>query len=236
MTKGKLHSLETFGAVDGPGIRTVFFMQGCPARCTYCHNPDSWKVGTGRDIDVDEILHRAKRGIPYYGSEGGVTFSGGEPLLQGNFVLEAIKALKAEGIHTAVDTSGTYFDDNSAKVIEAADLVLLDIKHVDPAKFKDLTGRKQDPLFKVIDAINEYETPVWIRQVIMPDYNDTEEYIASLNEFLSQIKTIQKVELLPYHNMAEKKYAKLGMDYPLKHMKPMSRAKVEELKKITLYT
>ena len=110
MTKGRLHSIETFGAVDGPGIRTVFFLQGCPARCAYCHNPDSWKVDGGRDVEVEELVHRAKRGSAYYGKEGGVTFSGGEPLLQGEFLLEAIKAIKAEGYHVAIDTSGTYLD------------------------------------------------------------------------------------------------------------------------------
>ena len=138
MTKGRLHSIETFGAVDGPGIRTVFFLQGCPARCAYCHNPDSWKVDGGRDVEVEELVHRAKRGSAYYGKEGGVTFSGGEPLLQGEFLLEAIKAIKAEGYHVAIDTSGTYLDEHSEAAIAAADLVLLDIKHVDPAEFEKL--------------------------------------------------------------------------------------------------
>ena len=139
MIKGRLHSIETFGAVDGPGIRTVFFMQGCPARCAYCHNPDSWKVGAGRDVEVDELVHRAKRGSAYYGKEGGITFSGGEPLMQGEFLLEAIKAIKDEGFHVALDTSGTYLDEYSEAVVGAVDLVLLDIKHVDPAEFKNLT-------------------------------------------------------------------------------------------------
>ena len=120
--KGRLHSIESFGAVDGPGIRTVFFMQGCPARCAYCHNPDTWNECGGRDIAVDEIVHRAKRGLPYYGNDGGVTFSGGEPLLQGKFLLEAIEALKAEGIKSAIDTSGTYIDEDSEDVIRAAEI------------------------------------------------------------------------------------------------------------------
>lgn len=230
MTKGRLHSIETFGAVDGPGIRTVFFLQGCPARCAYCHNPDSWKVGAGREIEVEELVHRAKRGSAYYGKEGGVTFSGGEPLLQGEFLLEAIKAIKEAGYHVAIDTSGTYLDEHSEAAIAAADMVLLDIKHVDPVEFEHLTGRPQDKLFPLIEIINRLEKPVWIRQVIMPGYNDTEDYIASLNQFLAQIKTIEKIELLGYHAMAVKKYEKLGMEYRLKDMKPMNAERLQVLK------
>lgn len=230
MIKGRLHSIETFGAVDGPGIRTVFFMQGCPARCAYCHNPDSWKLDGGRDVEIGELVHRAKRGKAYYGKEGGVTFSGGEPLLQGEFLLEAIKAIKEENLHVAIDTSGTYLDEHSEAAIAAADLVLLDIKHVDPVEFKKLTGRSQETLLPLIDIINRLEKPVWIRQVIMPDYNDTEEYIEALNGFLKQIKTIEKVELLGYHSMAVKKYDKLGMEYKLRDMKPMNKTRLQELK------
>jgi pyruvate formate lyase activating enzyme len=232
MIKGRLHSVETFGAVDGPGIRTVFFMQGCPARCMYCHNPDSWKLDGGRDVEVEELVHRAKRGSAYYGKEGGVTFSGGEPLLQGEFLLEAIKAIKEEGYHVAIDTSGTYLDEHSEAAIAAADLVLLDIKHVDALEFEKLTGRSQDKLFPLIDMINRLEKPVWIRQVIMPGYNDTEEYIERLNGFLKQIKTIKKVELLGYHSMAIKKYDKLGMEYRLRDMKPMDKDRLQELKEL----
>lgn len=234
MTKGRLHSIETFGAVDGPGIRTVFFLQGCPARCAYCHNPDSWKADGGRDVEIDEIVHRAKRGLPYYGDEGGVTFSGGEPLLQGKFLREAIKALKAEGIGSAIDTSGTYFDEDSEAAIAEAELLLLDIKHTDPDKFRELTGRDQDPLFQVIEVVNRLEKPVWIRQVIVPGFNDDETYIEALNAFLSQINTIKKVELLGYHNLAEKKYEKLGIAYKLKGMKPMNAQRLTELRALTL--
>ena len=230
MIKGRLHSIETFGAVDGPGIRTVFFLQGCPARCAYCHNPDSWKVGAGRDVEIEELLHRVKRGSAYYGKEGGVTFSGGEPLLQGEFLTEAIKAIKAEGYHVAIDTSGTYLDEHSEAAIAVADLILLDIKHVDPVEFEKITGRSQEKLLPLIDMINRLEKPVWIRQVIMPGYNDTEAYIETLNGFLKQIKTIEKVELLGYHSMAVKKYEKLGIEYKLKDMKPMDKTRLQELK------
>lgn len=226
---GRLHSIETFGAVDGPGIRTVFFLQGCPARCAYCHNPDTWNPCGGREVKLEEIVHRAKRGASYYGDDGGVTFSGGEPLLQGQFLKESILALKAEGIRSAIDTSGTYFDEYSEAAIAAADMVLLDVKHIDKVKFKELTGREQSPLLKLIEVINRLQKPIWVRQVILPGINDSEEYIDALNAFLSQIKTVRKIELLGYHNMAEKKYEKLGIKYKLKGMNPMNKERLKQL-------
>lgn len=172
--------------------------------------------------------------MPYYGNDGGVTFSGGEPLLQGKFLLEAIRALKEEGIGSAIDTSGTYFDEDSESAIAEADVVLLDIKHIDPAKFKDLTGREQGPLFKLIEVINRLEKPIWVRQVIVPGFNDSEEYIKELNAFLAGIKTVKKVELLGYHNMAESKYDKLGIKYRLKGLAPMNREKLNRLSALTV--
>ena len=151
---GKIHSIETFGAVDGPGIRTVFFMQGCPARCLYCHNPDSWPADKGEKIEVEEVVHWALRGQPYYGSKGGVTFSGGEPLLQGKFLTEAIHALHKVDIQSAIDTSGTYLDDYSDEAIRQCDLVLLDVKHPDPERFEIIAGQPQDTLLALIDIIN----------------------------------------------------------------------------------
>ena len=233
MAIGNLHSIETFGALDGPGIRTVFFLQGCPARCMYCHNPDTWNEDEGEQITVGEVVSRARRGRPYYGENGGVTFSGGEPLLQADFLIEAMDALRRDGITSAIDTSGTYFDDKSETVIAHCDMVLLDIKHIDPAKFEELTGREQGTLRLLIDAINRKEKPVWIRQVIVPGFNDDEEYIHRLNEFLLRIKHIKKIELLGYHNMAEPKYDKLGIKYRLKGVKPMDSKSLEKLSKLT---
>ena len=233
MATGRLHSIETFGAVDGPGIRTVFFLQGCPARCAYCHNPDTWDAAGGKEITVEEVVRRARRGRPYYGTSGGVTFSGGEPLLQGEFVLEAIRALKKEGISSAVDTSGTYFDHMSERVIDAADMLLLDIKHIDPEKFRELTGREQSPLFRLIDVINRCEKPIWIRQVIVPGFNDDEQYIRELNEFLRRIRSVKKIELLGYHNMAENKYDRMGLRYRLRGVRPMNRNRLMELSSLT---
>ncbi|MCI8608677.1 MAG: pyruvate formate lyase-activating protein [Firmicutes bacterium] len=230
--KGRLHSIETFGAVDGPGIRTVFFMQGCPARCLYCHNPDSWENGGGRDIDIEEVVHWAVRGVPYYGKEGGVTFSGGEPLVQGEFLIEAMTALKKENIGSALDISGTYVDQFTRDAIAACDLVLLDIKHSDPERFEIITGRKQDTLYEIIEMINELDKPSWIRHVVVPDINDTEEDIQALNRFIAPIRNVKKVELLGYHTMAVDKYGKLGIVYRLKGVPPMDGARLQELRKL----
>lgn len=233
MATGRLHSIETFGALDGPGIRTVFFMQGCPARCMYCHNPDTWEEEAGDQVTVGEVISRARRGRPYYGENGGVTFSGGEPLLQADFLIEAMDALRKDGINSAIDTSGTYFDEKSEEVISHCDMVLLDIKHIDPSRFKELTGREQGTLSLLIDAVNRQEKPVWIRQVIVPGFNDDEEYIRELNKFLKRIKYIRKIELLGYHNMAEPKYDKLGIKYRLKGVKPMDSESLKKLSDLT---
>ena len=230
--KGKIHSIETFGAVDGPGIRTVFFMQGCPARCLYCHNPDSWEKGRGEDIELERVVHWAVRGMPYYGEKGGVTFSGGEPLMQGEVLVEAMKALHEKGINCAIDTSGTYIDCYSEAAIADCDLVLLDIKHPDPERFKIITGREQDTLFEIINLINGYDKHVWIRNVVVPDINDTEEDIGALNAFISRIKHVDKVELLGYHTMAVEKYGKLGITYRLKGVPPMDGEKLNHLREL----
>ena len=229
---GKIHSIETFGAVDGPGIRTVFFMQGCPARCLYCHNPDSWPTDGGEKIEVEEIVHWALRGQPYYGSKGGVTFSGGEPLLQGKFLTEAIHALHKVDIRSAIDTSGTYLDEYTEEAIRQCDLVLLDIKHPDPERFEIITGRPQDTLFELIDIINAHKKHVWVRHVVVPDINDTPEDMEALNVFMKKIRFVDKVELLGYHTMAVEKYGKLGITYRLKGVPPMDSAKLMELQKL----
>lgn len=229
---GKIHSIESFGAVDGPGIRTVFFMQGCPARCLYCHNPDSWTENGGEKIEVEEVVHWALRGKPYYGGKGGVTFSGGEPLLQGKFLAEAMHALHRENIQSAVDTSGTYVDEYTQEVIKTCDLVLLDIKHPEPERFEIITGRSQESLFELIDIINSHKKHVWVRHVVVPDINDTPEDMEALNEFMKKIRFVDKVELLGYHTMAVEKYGKLGITYRLKGVPAMDSAKLMELQKL----
>ena len=173
--------------------------------------------------------------MPYYGDKGGVTFSGGEPLLQGQFITEAMKALKKEGITSAIDASGTYVDEYTEEAVKTCDLVLLDIKHPDPERFKIVTGKDQETLFRLIDIINRHGRHVWIRNVVVPDINDTEEDIEALNEFISQVEHIDKVELLGYHTMAVQKYGKLGITYRLKGVPPMDAEKLARLKKLIRY-
>ena len=227
--RGKLHSFETFGAVDGPGIRMVVFLQGCPARCSYCHNPDTWDIHGGSEIETKQIVDRAKRGMSYYGEEGGVTFSGGEPLFQGEFLVQTMRALKKIGIRSIIDTSGTYMDEFTEPAVEECEMVLLDVKHSDPEKFRNITGRKQETLLKLIELINKHEKPVWVRQVIVPGINDTEKNIEDLNEFIRKINRIDKVELLGYHSLGTEKYEKLGIKYKLKDIKPMDSRVLNQL-------
>lgn len=231
--KGRLHSIETFGTVDGPGIRTIFFMQGCPAKCLYCHNPDSWDLnGDEKDIEISEILHWVERGRPYYGEKGGVTFSGGEPLLQGEFIAQAIKAIHSIGIKSAIDVSGTYVDEHTEAAVAECDLVLLDIKHTDAEKFEIITGKSQETLFQLIDIINKHDKHVWVRNVVVPGINDTDEDIHQLNEFIKRIKHIDKIELLGYHTMGVNKYGKMGITYRLKGVPAMNEKKLTHLRSI----
>lgn len=227
---GLLHSIETMGALDGPGIRTVAFLQGCPARCIYCHNPDTWKVGEGRHYNAEQIVKFAKRYKPYYGEEGGVTFSGGEPLMQGEFITACMKELKKEGVNAIIDTSGTFIDSHTEDAVAAAQLIILDVKHTSPKTFQEITGVSQDTLLKLIDIINKNKKPVWIRQVIVPGINDTEDNIAKLNRFATRLDNVERIELLGYHNMGKIKWDKMCLEYPLKHTEPMDNERLEELK------
>lgn len=233
MITGRLHSIETFGAVDGPGIRTIFFLQGCPARCLYCHNPDTWKTDGGDEIKLEEVLHTARRSVPYYGKDGGVTFSGGEPLMQGEFLLEAVRLLKANDIGSVIDTSATYTDEYTEDIIAECDMLLMDIKHSDPDKFNYISGCGQNKLLEVIELANRHNTPIWARQVIVPGINDNEENITELAGFIgTHIDNLYKAELLGYHVMALNKYEKLNMKYRLEGVKPMDRKRLSELSEL----
>lgn len=224
----KLHSIETMGLVDGPGIRTVFFLSGCPLRCVFCHNPDTQSMAYGRDITVGEIVKRAKRMKPYYKNGGGVTISGGEPLASGAFVLDAIRALHEEEIHVAVDTSGVgdtkYYD----QIAKEADLILLDIKHYDPYFFNEITKNYQDKLIKFMESIKKTDTRIWIRHVMMPFVTDTLEDMEKLVDFVKPLKkNIDKIEILPYHKMGVGKYKELGKKYRIKNMEAMDKKKAK---------
>ena len=235
---GRIHSFESFGTVDGPGIRFVVFLQGCPLRCQYCHNPDTWEAG-GKEYTVEEVVAQALRYKNYFGDKGGVTVTGGEPLVQIDFVTELFKALKAKDIHTCVDTSGITFNpesetsvDKHKKLLGVTDLVLLDIKHIDDEACKKLTGQGNAHTLAFAKFLSDNGTPIWIRQVLVPGLTDGEESLARTRAFIDELKTVQKVEVLPYHTMGAVKYEKLGLEYPLQGVDAPSKEKVAYAKRI----
>ena len=228
MTKGSINSIESFGLVDGPGIRTVVFMNGCKLRCKYCHNPEMWNMQKP-NYTPEELAKKILRNKPYFKrNNGGVTFSGGEPLLQSEFIIEICKLLKKEGIHIALDTSGVG-NGNYEEILSYIDLVILDIKHVTESGYKELTNHNIDESLKFIEALNKSGKPVWIRQVIVPGIMDNQEYLSKLKEQLKKINNIKKIEFLPYHTLGIEKYKELNIDYPLKSINAMDS---EECKKL----
>lgn len=242
---GHLHSYETLGTLDGPGLRLVVFLQGCPLRCLFCHNPDTWDMTVGRTVTVEAIVTKARRMRPYFGSTGGVTLSGGEPLAQPHFTLALLLALKKEGIHTVLDTSGTavfsaseraHDDDRRVltEILVATDLVLLDIKSSSAAGFQALTGCSMAGLEQFLELANERQQTIWIRQVIVPGLNDTAEGIAALGNFLQRYPNLQiaKVELLPYHTLGLRKYEQLGLAYPLAGVPALAADKLAKLQHV----
>lgn len=236
--EGRIHSFESFGTVDGPGIRFVVFMQGCPLRCQYCHNPDTWLAG-GQAYSAQQVCDQALKYRNYFGDTGGVTVSGGEPLLQIEFVTELFRMLKENGIHTAADTSGYTFDPDSAagveqhkKLLAYTDLVLLDIKHIDTEGHKKVTGKGNEHTLAFARFLSDNGVPMWIRHVLVPNLTDEDEALKRLKAFIDTLKTVEKVEVLPYHTMGEVKYEKLGYAYPLKGVQPPTAERVKNAKKI----
>lgn|SRR5574344_1135554 len=208
---GYIHSIETLGLVDGPGVRVVVFMQGCNKRCAFCHNPDTWNL-KGNTMTGTELVNYIKRYKEYFGAEGGVTFSGGEPLLQKEFLIEVLKQLKECNINTCIDTAGVY---NAEEVLKYTDLVLLDIKAIDPTKYKKLVGVDIDESLEFLKTCQDLNKSLWIRAVIIPTINDNITYIEELIKFIKPLKNILKVELLPYHTKGIEKYQKLNIKYSL---------------------
>ena len=235
---GRIHSFESFGTVDGPGIRFILFMQGCPLRCLYCHNPDTW-AGGGKEYTVDEVITRALKYKNYFGEKGGITVSGGEPLLQIDFITELFTQLKSKGIHTCIDTSGITFRAADAacvekheKLMQVTDLVLLDIKHIDENACQTLTGQSNQNTLAFAKFLSERGTKMWIRQVLVPGYTDGEETLVKTRAFIDTLATVEKVEVLPYHTMGEVKYKNLGMQYPLAGVEAPSKEKIANAKRI----
>ena len=235
---GFIHSFESFGTVDGPGIRFLAFLQGCPLRCKYCHNPDTWGAG-GTAYSAEEVATRALKYRNYFGDKGGVTVTGGEPLLQIDFVIELFTILKAKGIHTCVDTSGITFDrdnpqslEKHEKLLALTDLFLLDIKHIDDEKCKDLTGKGNQNTLDFARYLSDNGKKIWIRQVLVPGITDDEETLERTRAFIDTLSTVEKVEVLPYHTLGEVKYKNLGIEYPLQGVETPTRESVRRAKEI----
>ena len=236
---GKVHSVFSGGTVDGPGIRFVVFMQGCPLRCKYCHNPDTWEFGVGEERSVLDLTQEIIKYKKYFGTKGGLTVSGGEPLMQIDFVTELLKSVKAHGINTAIDTSGFTFNPDSEESVKKhqelnkyADLFLVDIKHIDDSAHKELTGVSNKNTLAYCKWLDENGKKMWIRHVLLDGYTNNETELTKLSEFIKTLKNVEKVEVLPYHTMGSVKYEKLNLEYPLKGVNPPSKEDVLNAKRI----
>lgn len=237
---GRIHSLESFGTVDGPGVRFVVFVQGCPMRCAYCHNPDTWAMTGGKIMEASEIIEQYERNIAFY-KNGGITVTGGEPLMQVDFLIELFTLAKEKNIHTCIDTSGiAYKPDNTAfiekldKLMALTDLVMLDIKHIDPEKHQELTQQPNDGILAFCEYLNDRKVDVWIRHVVVPTITDDDTYLYKLGYFIGQFTNIKALDILPYHTMGKPKYDQLGMKYKLDGIPAMDKNKVIEKKQVVL--
>ncbi len=240
MTQGRIHSLESFGTVDGPGTRYVVFVQGCPMRCMYCHNPDTWAINAGKMIDPQYIFDQYKRNEPFY-KNGGVTVTGGEPLLQPDFLIDLFTIFKNDNVHTCIDTSGIVFDPENEelmkkmdKLMTLTDLVMLDIKHIDPEKHLELTGQPNTNILKFAEYLDKKQVDLWIRHVVVPDLTDDDTYLYKLGYFIGGLSDLKALDVLPYHTMGKVKYEKLGYKYRLEGTPAMTQDKAIEKKQVIL--
>ena len=232
---GRVHSFESFGTVDGPGIRTVVFLQGCPMRCKYCHNPDTWHPSGGQVRTAEDVAREVLKYKSYFADRGGVTVSGGEPLLQLDFVLELFALLKAKGVNTCLDTSGICYSAGDARyerLVALTDLVLLDIKHIDDGAHRLLTGQSNQNPLTFARFLDQKGVKMWVRHVLVPGITDDDGALHKLRAFLDTLSNVEKVEVLPYHTMGVPKYKKLGIAYPLEGVQPPAKERVENAKRI----
>ncbi len=224
--EGFIHSTESFGTVDGPGIRFVIFFQGCPMRCLYCHNPDTWRIGAGERRTAESLLEEYDS-VKEFMRGGGITCTGGEPLLQLDFVTELFEKAYGRNIHTCLDTSGIVFTPDDTEKFErlcgVTDLVMLDIKHIDREKHKKLTGHYNDNILAFAKFLSDRGVPIWIRHVVVPGITDRDEFLFRLGEFLAELKTLKALDVLPYHTMGKVKYEQLGIEYPLGDTPPLEK-------------
>ena len=238
--EGFIHSTESFGTVDGPGVRFVIFLQGCPMRCQYCHNPDTWELRTGNVCSAQSLIKDYQRNAAYYTS-GGITVTGGEALLQVDFLLELFTLAKEQGIHTCLDTSGiTYREEESPyrqkldALMELTDLVLLDIKHMDSAGHQALTGHDNSHVLAFARYLAKKNIPVWIRHVVVPGITDDPKQLTQLGQFIGTLPNVKALDVLPYHVMGVSKYRELGIPYPLEGVEPATREQAKEARRIIL--
>ena len=239
--QGRIHSLESFGTVDGPGTRFVVFVQGCPMRCAYCHNPDTWEMNGGTLMEPSYIIEQYERNSAFYVNGGGLTVTGGEPLMPIDFLIDLFTLAKKRNIHTCIDSSGiAYNPENAAqrekldKLMELTDLVMLDIKHIDPEKHKDLTQQSNTNILKFAEYLNEKQIDMWIRHVVVPGITDDDKYLFDLGYFIGQFNNLKALDVLPYHTMGEAKYEKLGMEYKLAGVPAMDKNVLLDKKQVIL--
>lgn len=221
-TLAYVHGLESFGLVDGPGVRYIVFLQGCHMRCQYCHNPETWRLKGGKEMSADEIMEKALRYKPYWRNNGGITVSGGEPLLQIDFLIEFFRLAHEKGIHTTLDTSGNPFDSSNPEfmakfeeLMKYTDLIMLDLKEIDPEKHKILCAQPNENIFEMARWLSDHGKLMWIRHVLVPDLTDDEEGLRQLDEFIRSLNGVRRVEILPYHTLGVSKWHDLGIKYPL---------------------
>ncbi|HIX67332.1 MAG TPA: pyruvate formate lyase-activating protein [Candidatus Anaerostipes excrementavium] len=230
MATGHIHSIESMGLVDGPGIRTVVFLQGCSLRCRFCHNPDTWDFEGGEIMEPAQLIQKIRRFKPYFKETGGVTFSGGEPLMQPDFLSETLKLCRQEGVHTCIDTAGCGMG-NYDEILNHTDLVLLDIKQIDEASYQKMTGRSISHFQQFLQALKEHQTPIWIRHVVIPGLTDSRAHMEKLQKYVASIPHVEKVELLPYHLLGTNKYEVMGIPYSLSNVPAMDKEETAELQK-----
>ena len=237
-TTGFIHSIESFGSVDGPGVRYVIFMQGCRLRCQFCHNPDTWARHSGEPVTGEGIFAQAMKYKAYWGKKGGITVSGGEPLLQMDFLIELFSLAKEEGVHTCIDTAGQPFTRQEPffgkfkKLMELTDLLLLDIKHMDPEQHKRLTGASNENILDLARYLSDTGKPVWIRHVLVPERSDYDEYLLELDAFVQSLSNVRRFEVLPYHTLGIFKWEELRIPYPLKGIEPPAKERVAYVNKL----